>query len=553
MKIFTFFILSSFFTLIYAQPDLTTEQWQADVRWLQQKIINDYRPLFHKITLDDWNKHVDDLYHNIPDMEDHEVMVGIAEMVAKFGYGHTAFWLTAWRYNRLKDFHQMPYNLYWFPEGIYVQGVHQYYEEALGAKVIKIGNTPIEKAIEAIRPVVSAENEQFFKAHGLNYLGVPEVLNAKGVIDDMSQVTLTLEKNGKQYEITFTTRPSEQLPGYYGLIQSEGEWLDARPGNDTPYWLKHLDKKYYMEYLDKAKVVYVRQSEVQDEQEENIEQFYGRVFDFVNNNEVEKLIIDVRLNSGGNNYKNKPVITGLIKCEKINQPGKLFVILGRRTFSACQNLVNEIENYTNAIFVGEPTAENVNFFGDSRVERLPNSDLPIRLSYLWWQDKDPRDNRQWTPPHIAVELSSEDYFNNEDPVLDYILKTSEFEKPVEPWDHLASLFMAGKIDELKTKAYEYVNDPKYRFYDFEKRMNDAGYQLMSNEQYEQAITVLSMTTELFPDSPNAWDSLAEAHYRAGDLKKAKEYYNKAVQMDPEGPTGEHAKMMLKKMEKENKN
>ncbi|NNF33661.1 MAG: tetratricopeptide repeat protein [Saprospiraceae bacterium] len=546
-SIYTLLSLIFTFVLSIAQPDLTTEQWQEDVRWLQQKIINDYRPLFHKITLDDWNKHVDDLYHNIPEMEDHEVMVGIAEIVAKFGYGHTAFWLTAWRYNRLKDFHQMPYNLYWFPEGIYVQGVHQYYEEALGAKVIKVGNVTVEEAIEAIRPVVSAENEQFFKAHGLNYLGVPEVLNAKGVIDDMSQVTLTLEKNGKQYEITFKPRPSEQLPGYYGLIQSQGEWLDARPGNTTPLWLKHLYKKYYMEYLENDKVVYVRQSEVQDDPEENIEQFYGRVFDFIDNNEVEKLVIDLRLNSGGNNYKNKPIIKGLIQSKKINQPGELFVILGRRTFSACQNLVNEIENYTNAIFVGEPTAENVNFFGDNRVERLPNSDLPIRLSYLWWQDKDPRDNREWTPPHIAVEMSFEDYISNRDPVLEHILKNNTFEKPVEPWDHLASLFMAGKMDELKSTAVEFVNDPKYRFYDFEGRMNDAGYQLLGAERFEEAIMVLTLTTDLFPDSANAWDSLAEAHYRAGNIEKAKELYNKAMKMDPEGPTGQNAKMMLEKI------
>ena len=44
----------------------------------------------------------------------------------------------------------------------------------------------------------------------------------------------------------------------------------------------------------------------------------------------------------------------------------MFVIIGRRTFSACQNLVNELDNYTNAIFIGEPTAENINFYGDTR-------------------------------------------------------------------------------------------------------------------------------------------------------------------------------------------
>ena len=533
--------------LSLGQTDLTAEQWQEDVRYIQHKILNEYQPLFKKITVEDWNKEVNDLYRRIPTMDDHEVKVGIAKIIAKFGYGHTALWLTAWRYNRVKDFHQMPYNLYWFSDGIFVQGVHWNFEEALGAEVIKVGNKTIEEALSAVRPVVSAENDQFFKAHGLYYLGVPEVLHAVGVIDDMSYVNLTLEKNGKQFEIRFTPRPSEKLPGYYGLIQSKGEWLDARPGVNTPYWLKHLDRKYYFEYIEKFKTVYVRQSEVQDDETEDIPTFYQRVFDFVESNEVEKLVLDLRLNSGGNNYKNKPVITGIIESKKINQPGKLFVILGRRTFSACQNLVNELENYTEAIFVGEPTAENVNFFGDSRTERLPNSNLAVRLSYLWWQDKDPRDNRPWTPPHIPVELPSSDYMNNHDPVLNTILTRDNFEKPVEPWDHLSGLFMQGKIDELKKTAQQYVRDPNYRFYDFESRMNDAGRQLLGLDRFEEALLILELTADLFPDSVDPLMLLGEAYQRSGSLDKAEKTFTKVIKMDPQGTKGEQALELLSKM------
>ena len=395
---------------------------------------------------------------------------------------------------------------------------------------------------------MSAENDQFFKAHGLHYLGVPEVLHAKGIIENVSSVSLTLEKDGVQFDMTFTPRPSESFPGHYGLIQSQGDWLDARSGSETPLWLKDLDKKYFFEYLAEEKVVYVRQSEVQDDVNENIADFYARVIEFVNGNEVEKLILDLRLNGGGNNYKNKPVITGLLKCEKINQPGKLFVVLGRRTFSACQNLVNELENYTEAIFVGEPTAENVNFFGDNRIVRLPNSNLPVRLSYLWWQDKDPRDNRPWTPPHIAVDLSFEDYLINRDPVLSTILSTTDFKIPKDPWNHLSELFMDGKMDELKRQAQEYVKDPKYRYYDFEDKINDAGYQLMNIERFEEAVLVFKLNSELFPDSANCWDSLAEGYWRSGDIVQAKTYYQKAIIMDPNGSTGENAQNMLKQIE-----
>lgn len=50
---------------------------------------------------------------------------------------------------------------------------------------------------------------------------------------------------------------------------------------------------------------------------------------------------------------------------KINQRGKLFVIVGRQTFSAAMNGAAEIERHTNAIFVGEPTGSSPNFVGET--------------------------------------------------------------------------------------------------------------------------------------------------------------------------------------------
>lgn len=545
-------ILSSvlfFFAILFlnAQTPLSSMQWKEDVRYLQDKIHSDYSPLFKKVTPEKFDKAVDDLVANIPTMKDHQIIVGIAELVALFEYGHTALWLTAWRYNQIVDFHQMPYNLYQFKEGVYVQGVHKDYKKAIGARVVKVGNVPIAEAMEKIKPVVSSENDQFFKAYGLNYLGVPEVLHANGIINDMSSVTLTLEKDNSQFEVEFSPRASESFPGSYGFIEADDNWIEARNLENTPLWLKNFEKKYFYEYLKEDKILYVRQSEIQDDDEKNIPQFYDEVFQFVDDNEVEKFILDVRLNGGGNNYKNKAVVTGLIKSEKINKQGKLFVVLGRRTFSACQNLVNELENYTNATFIGEPTAENVNFFGDNRTETLPNSKLAIRLSYLWWQNKDPRDTRPWTPPHIAVDLSIDDYINNVDPVIEMIKNSEGSVKTIDPWAHIIELFEQGKMEELVKKAHEYVKDPTYSYFDFENRINEAGYSFLGNNQLETAIAVFSLNAELFPKSANSWDSLAEAYWKNGSVEKAKEYYNKAINLDPDGKTGENAKRMLDKI------
>ena len=77
-----------------------------------------------------------------------------------------------------------------------------------------------------------------------------------------------------------------------------------------------------------------------------------------------------------------------------------------------------------------------------------------------------------------------------------------------------------------------------------------GYRLLNDKQLEPAIFVLQLNAELFPTSANAWDSLAEAYWKAGDSTKATAYYNKAISLDPKGATGAHAREMLKELQKE---
>ena len=368
-----------FFFHLSAQQSVSVTQWQEDLRFIQNTIHKDYSFLFVKTTKQDFDTQVESLYNDIPNLEPHEVKVGITGLIASFKYGHTGV-----NYNQKSiNFHSLPFNLYEFKDDIYIQGVHKNYKKALGAKVLKINNMPIEEALKKIVPMVNAENSQFFKAYGINYLGNPEVLHAQKITNTLqNKVTLTLEKNGKVFTQSFTAMADgEGVPTHHGYVNQDENWLDARDQSTTPLYLKNLDKIYYSEYLKEEKAMYVRHSRIGDEAEESTKDFYARVFDAVEQQDVDKLIIDVRLNGGGNNYLNKSIITGVIETEKINKIGKLFVIIGRRTFSACQNLVNELDNYTNVIFVGEPTAENINFWGDSRPVKLPNSGIDISLSY----------------------------------------------------------------------------------------------------------------------------------------------------------------------------
>ena len=237
----------------------------------------------------------------------------------------------------------------------------------------------------------------------------------------------------------------ESMPKQRGYVHQNENWLDARDQTKTPLYLKNLDRIYFFEYLPKEKALYVRHSRVADDAKESTEKFYKRVFDFVENNDVNKLIIDVRLNGGGNSYLNKSIITGIIETKKINKVGNLYVIIGNRTYSAAQNLVNELHNYTNAIFVGEPTSENVNFWGDARPVTFPNSGLIVHLSYAWWQGKPVWEYAEWLAPQVPVEMSFSDYKSNQDPVLKAALSFSGKDFKINPLELHACVVMSEGI------------------------------------------------------------------------------------------------------------
>ena len=532
---------------LHAQEKLTSQQWQEDLNFLKETVNNDYPFLYKKVTKEDFETAVAQLNKQIPNLEEHEIIVGFAKIVSLFKYGHTDISFRTEPFT----FRQLPLNLYHYSDGVYVQGVHKDYPSVLGAKLIAIEDTTIEDALKAIYPVVPVENEQYFKAFGINYLRIPEVLHAQKVISTLgSEVSFTFEKDGKRFKESFKVLPKgERVPVRYSLVQGNDDYLEARNEGTTPLYLRHLeDKIYYFEHLPEHETVYVRHSQIQHQEGEDTEAFYKRVFDFIEENGVKKLVIDVRLNGGGNNYYNKPVIKEIIKSEQINQVGNLFVILGRRTFSACQNLVNEMSNYTNAVFVGEPTAENINFYGDNQTVRLPNSNIPVYLSFAWWQDKPQWENNDWTPPHIAVDMSFEEYKTNQDPVLQAALNYSETNYILDPMTYFTDLFMKGEVEKLKSEAARMVHNKSYRFFDFEGQFNRAGYNLLGSGQVKEAIFVFQMITDLYPKSANAWDSLAEAFAKAGDKTKAIELYKKAIRLDTDGFVTKNAKEKLKALE-----
>ncbi len=529
-----------------SQESLTTEQWQEDLEFLHTTVHNDYTRLFDKITAEEWDAEVEKLRNALPEMEPHEAKVGLVRLVSAFKYGHTRV-----PFSTVAQEAVLPVNLYHFEDGIYVEGTLTKDKALLGGKVVRIAGMDIEKALKAIYPVVPAENSQYFKGYGLRFLTVPAVLHAQGVTTSLQNViTLTVEKDGKTITQTLTAVPLDELSRNYLYTIPNTQWMSARDEKTTPLYLKYLNEKlYFFEYLEDSKTLYVRQSSVFNDEKETLKDFYKRMFDFIDTNDVQKLVYDVRLNGGGNNYNNKTLIKGLMARPKINTKGKFFYLIGRNTFSAAQNLTNEIENYTEAIIVGEPTAENQNFMGDARRVTLPNSGINAYLSYAWWQDVPQWENKEYTIPHLASEMRFDQYVNNEDPLLEIALNYTETGFILNPMQHITELFSQGKMEQLTADAIKIANDPAYKYYNFEDEFSKSAYRLFQAGQVEMGLSIYSFIVEVYPESSGALYNLASSLEQAGNVEKAKKVYQKIIDVNNNPTLVRTAQKRLKKSTK----
>lgn len=119
-------------------------------------------------------------------------------------------------------------------------------------------------------------------------------------------------------------------------------------------------------------------------------------------------------------------------------------------------------------------------------------------------------------------------------------------KPV-PMDEAAflKLIHGGHIEEAILQYDRTMDEyPNWKIFD-EAAMNDQGYVFLQQNHIETAIQVFQLNTRAYPDSGNAWDSLAEAYMAAGKKREAIQYYTKSLQKNPHN---QNAKNMLVKLE-----
>lgn len=373
------------------------ERWLNDIAYLETTLPEVHKNLFFQMSEQEFGRRLEELKEKVPAYTDQQIAIELSLIVAAIGDTHTGASIGSER--------QYPLQLRWFEEGIYIMDTSKEYQELLGARILTLNGKKIEEAAETLKPMLGEANESWFKTQIIYYLPLPDVLQYFG-LSDSEEIDLRVELAGGQ-EKTVRMKPVS----YKEFVAAE------RPAGPVPLYETHEGENYWYEYLPDEKVFYLNYRSCQQMREKPFEIFAKEVWDFVQNREIEKFVLDLRENRGGSSTILNPFIKELKK-SSFNAQGKLYVVIGRDTFSSAILNALSLQKETEAYFVGEPTGGKPNHYGEVKQFQLPNSEITIRYStkYFKWLDDDPAA----LEPDKRIGRTYAAYRQGIDPVMDWI-------------------------------------------------------------------------------------------------------------------------------------
>lgn len=505
-----------------AQPaELSPAQWREDLRFMVRELTGRHPDPYHHVSKAAFDAAVAELDGRIPSLQRNQIIVGMMRIAAMIGDGHT-------RVEPRKDpkfqFRSLPLKLYLFDDGLFVRAAQPDYAGLLGAEILEVGGVPLAEALRRVGEITSRENPMGPKMYAPIYLNMPDILQALGMSASPESATFRLRK-GKR--IWTASIPAGQVDPVWppdtdiSLVTPEG-WVDARSTPKPPLWLQDVLDLHRLVELPERRAIYARLDMVANEEGQSLTDFGKAIGERARATNPKAIVLDLRLNTGGNGSLRNGFVRELIRAE--DEDTELFVLTRRGTFSASQFILNDLDRLTGAIFLGEPAASKPSSHGDSYRNPMPNSGIAVRTSVKWWQDG--QNFAPWTYVDEHVPLNFADYAAGRDPVLEAALSYV----PRPKLHELA--IQTATAAELRRVLDAYLADPRNRYANLDVALIATAEALAARKRTDEALDTARLATLRSPDNVVAHLTLGILAERAGRLDVAADAAARAMAVDP---------------------
>lgn len=391
-----------------ANPAPTTAA--DDVRVLMQRIREIHPSPFHATPEAAFQSAADDLAARAPALSPDQLLVELMRFTTLLGErdGHSGIFPLDSAHRRV--LHLFPLYLYKFSDGLFVVAAPGH-RALVGSKLLAVDGLPVDELEQKVRPLVPRDNEATRTDRFMSFALTAEVLHGLGLRSGTGPARFTLQKPGAAAgEVTLTPVTAAKYlrlmePTFPGFVY-------ALPRRAAPLYLRRRGRDHYVTTIARGRAVFVGYNFTLGSTYTEARQ----VLRLAKRKQVRRVIVDVRLNPGGDNHTYVDLLRAL-RSKTVNRRGRLVVLISRSTFSAAQNFITELERKTKAVFVGETSGGSPNLYGDAAGVDLPSTGVNVEVAGRYWQKSFARDPRVAIEPKLTVPLGSRAFFRGKDPVL----------------------------------------------------------------------------------------------------------------------------------------
>jgi len=420
--------------------------WQKDLDYLKNELPLLHSNLFFQYPQTSYDNDIEGLRKQIGIISDETMFIKIQQLLAKLGDSHTT---SNFLYKLPRMY--LPILLQTFEEGIFIVGTVDIDENVMGNKLISINGHPINTIVDSIKTLYVAENESWHKRNVTNYLVNFDILKYFGFVEK-DKVKLQMEN---YYGI-----PDEKMVKAIHVEDIEMEEVEyikysgrknKRPRTSAIFGHKYLpkDSLYFVMYNKCTGREVEQMNAIQDSLNLDMNEycttkpkvdkksndkkeikplpyfrnFRDSVFQTIKSQPVKKLVFDLSRNGGGITSQGTAMIEKLAQMIDTTKT-KVYVIVGRRTFSAAIVHTMELKRLLNATVLGEPTGGKPSFYGGTDSRYLPSSCL--RIGFARSHRKTSLDvetaNANTIIPDVLFPVTLQSYTSGTDAIYDWILK-----------------------------------------------------------------------------------------------------------------------------------
>jgi len=417
---------------------LTPAQWREDLQFAVDTFLARDRS-FSPAARQQFRNAIAELQKTVDVKTGDQIIVEFAKAVALAKNAHTRLYLLR---NR-SELRRYPIRVWWFADGLYVVRATPEYSELLGTKILRIAGRAVEQVKLDVAPLF-AGNASWRTYMSAYTMTSPDVLIGLGLIgaDGKGEIEFTNRRGRKgkrQLEPLPLRRSDQPTESWWDLCptrpRDDGSWISALSlgAAHLPLYLQNTERQYWSQYLPNDRLLYIQFNRSSNAPNgESLAEFGTRALAELQSAAVNKIVVDVRFNTGGDLSIGGPFIERLSAAAK-ERKIKVYVITGRATFSAGIYHAMQLRQLTNAILVGEPVGDALDFWSEGGNLLAPNSRLSLHYAdrFHSMSAVERSEFRQYlvtdtdlsiasTKPDILVRMSAREYFAGHDPAFEAI-------------------------------------------------------------------------------------------------------------------------------------